>query len=150
LAVFVLDKRKKPPMPCSDGRARLPAERGRVVIRKRYSFTIRLKDQSSGRGDGCRTNFDRYAFAGGDCRRETSGGGGKTGGKTGGMARAEPLKGEHAGIRVAAGPCRLLKAGGTVAGHGKLLDRAGGDGYDPKPAPPPATEVPGCRRGVFL
>jgi hypothetical protein len=41
LAVFVLDKRKKPPMPCSEKRARLLLTRGRAVVHRRYPFTTR-------------------------------------------------------------------------------------------------------------
>lgn len=43
--VFVLDKRKKPLMPCSEKRARLLLERGRAVIHRLHPFTIRLKDR---------------------------------------------------------------------------------------------------------
>ena len=43
--VFVLDKHKKPLMPCSEKRARLLLERGRAVIHKMAPFTIRLKDR---------------------------------------------------------------------------------------------------------
>lgn len=43
--VFVLDKRKKPLMPCSEKRARLLLERGRAVVHRLYPFTIRLKDR---------------------------------------------------------------------------------------------------------
>lgn len=44
--VFVLDKHKKPLMPCSEKRARLLLERGRAVIHKKEPFTIRLKDRT--------------------------------------------------------------------------------------------------------
>ena len=43
--VFVLDKHKKPLMPCSEKRARLLLERGRAVVHKMAPFTIRLKDR---------------------------------------------------------------------------------------------------------
>ena len=43
--VFVLDKHKKPLMPCSEKRARLLLERSRAVIHKMAPFTIRLKDR---------------------------------------------------------------------------------------------------------
>lgn len=46
--VFVLDKHKKPLMPCSEKRARLLLERGRAVIHKMAPFTIRLKDRTVG------------------------------------------------------------------------------------------------------
>ena len=42
---FVLDKRKKPLMPCSEKRARLLLERGRAPIHKMRPFTIRLVDR---------------------------------------------------------------------------------------------------------
>jgi RRXRR protein len=44
LAVFVLDKRKKPPIPYRQKRARLLLARGRVVVQPRHPMTIRLKD----------------------------------------------------------------------------------------------------------
>lgn len=43
--VFVLDKRKKPLMPCTEKRARLLLERGRAVVHRMIPFTIRLKDR---------------------------------------------------------------------------------------------------------
>jgi len=46
LSVFVLDRRKKPLMPCSEKRARLPLERGRARVARRYPFTIRLIDRT--------------------------------------------------------------------------------------------------------
>jgi len=46
LSVFVLDRRKKPLMPCSEKRARLLLERGRARIARRYPFTIRLIDRT--------------------------------------------------------------------------------------------------------
>lgn len=46
MAVLVLDKRKRPLMPCSEKRARLLLERGRAVVHKMRPFTIRLKDRT--------------------------------------------------------------------------------------------------------
>jgi len=46
MAVLVLDKRKKPLMPCSEKRARLLLERGRAVVHRMRPFTIRLKDRT--------------------------------------------------------------------------------------------------------
>src|SRR5437773_9713893 len=43
--VFVLDKRGKPLMPCSEKRARLLLVRRRAVVHRRFPFTIRLKDR---------------------------------------------------------------------------------------------------------
>lgn len=48
MAIFVLDKKKQPLMPCSEKRARLLLQRGRAVVHKRYPFTIRLKDRVGG------------------------------------------------------------------------------------------------------
>ena len=48
MAVFVLSKRKKPLMPCSEKRARQMLERGRAVVHKLHPFTIRLRDRSKG------------------------------------------------------------------------------------------------------
>lgn len=44
--VFVLDKHKKPLMPCSEKRARLLLQRKRAVIHRMAPFTIRLKDRT--------------------------------------------------------------------------------------------------------
>jgi hypothetical protein len=48
LAVFVLDKHQKPPMPCTEKRARPLLERRRAVVHKIDPFTIRLKDRVGG------------------------------------------------------------------------------------------------------
>ena len=45
MAVFVLDKNKKPLMHCSEKRARLLLDRRRAVVHKRFPFVIRLKDR---------------------------------------------------------------------------------------------------------
>ena len=45
MAVFVLDNRKKPLMPCSEKRARLLLERGRARVHRMVPFTIRLVDR---------------------------------------------------------------------------------------------------------
>ncbi len=45
MAVFVLDKRKKPLMPCSEKRARLMLKRGRARVHRMVPFTIRLVDR---------------------------------------------------------------------------------------------------------
>ena len=46
MAVFVLDKRKKPLMPCTEKRARLLLARGRARVHKLIPFTIRLTDRT--------------------------------------------------------------------------------------------------------
>ncbi|QUV85921.1 RNA-guided endonuclease IscB [Chloracidobacterium aggregatum] len=46
MAVFVLDKRKRPLMPCSEKRARLLLERGRARVHRLVPFTIRLVDRT--------------------------------------------------------------------------------------------------------
>ena len=48
MAVFVIDKHKKPLMPCSEKRARQLLERRRAVVHRLYPFTIRLKDRIGG------------------------------------------------------------------------------------------------------
>jgi 5-methylcytosine-specific restriction endonuclease McrA len=58
MAVFVLDKRKRPLMPCSEKRARLLLNRGRAVVVKLYPFTIRLKDRISGETQPIRVKLD--------------------------------------------------------------------------------------------
>jgi 5-methylcytosine-specific restriction endonuclease McrA len=45
MGVFVLDRRKRPLMPCSEKRARLLLARGRAVVHRLAPFTIRLKDR---------------------------------------------------------------------------------------------------------
>lgn len=46
MSVFVVDKRKRPLMPCSEKRARLLLARGRARVHRRYPFTIRLIDRT--------------------------------------------------------------------------------------------------------
>ena len=46
MAVFVLDKRKRPLMPCSEKRARLLLKRGRARVHRLVPFTIRLIDRT--------------------------------------------------------------------------------------------------------
>lgn len=43
--VFVLDRKQRPLMPCTEKRARLLLERRRAVVHRLYPFTIRLKDR---------------------------------------------------------------------------------------------------------
>jgi 5-methylcytosine-specific restriction endonuclease McrA len=57
-SVFVLDKHKRPLMPCSSKRARLLLERGRAVVHKRYPFTIRLKNRVGGDTQPLRLKID--------------------------------------------------------------------------------------------
>jgi 5-methylcytosine-specific restriction endonuclease McrA len=58
LAVLVLDKRKRPLMPCSEKRARLLLERGRAIAVRCYPFTIRLKDRVGGETQPVRIKLD--------------------------------------------------------------------------------------------
>ncbi|HBQ05680.1 MAG TPA: HNH endonuclease, partial [Halomonas sp.] len=58
MAVFVLDKKKQPLMPCSEKRARLLLARGRAVVHKRYPFTIRLKNRVGGEAQPLRLGID--------------------------------------------------------------------------------------------
>src|SRR5438128_8152530 len=58
MAVFVLDKRKTPLMPCSERRARLLLERGKAVVHRRYPFTIRLKERVGGAVQAVRLKVD--------------------------------------------------------------------------------------------
>ena len=48
MAVFVLDKKKQPLMPCSEKQARLRLDRSRAVVMRVHPFTIRLKDRVGG------------------------------------------------------------------------------------------------------
>lgn len=58
MAVFVLDKRKRPLMPCSEKRARLLLQRGRAVVARLVPFTIRLKDRLGGETQTLRIKLD--------------------------------------------------------------------------------------------
>jgi hypothetical protein len=44
--VFVLDRKKKPLMPCAEKRARQLLERGRARVHRMHPFTIRLVDRT--------------------------------------------------------------------------------------------------------
>jgi 5-methylcytosine-specific restriction endonuclease McrA len=46
LSVFVLDRHKKPLMPCSEKRARLLLAKGRARVHRMYPFAIRLVDRA--------------------------------------------------------------------------------------------------------
>ena len=58
MAVYVLDKRKRPLMPCSEKRARLLLKRGRAVVHRRVPFVIRLKDRVGGECQPLRLKLD--------------------------------------------------------------------------------------------
>jgi 5-methylcytosine-specific restriction endonuclease McrA len=58
MAVFVLDKKKQPLMPCSEKRARLLLQRGRAVVVRLHPFTIRLKDRLGGETQPLRLQLD--------------------------------------------------------------------------------------------
>ncbi|MBK1649147.1 RRXRR domain-containing protein, partial [Rhabdochromatium marinum] len=58
MAVFVLDKQKRPLMPCTEKRARLLLERGRAVVVRLAPFTIRLKDRIGGETQPLRLKLD--------------------------------------------------------------------------------------------
>lgn len=58
MAVFVLDKRKKPLMPCSEKRARLLLERRKAVVHKITPFTIRLRERVGGEVQPVRIKID--------------------------------------------------------------------------------------------
>ena len=58
MSVFVLDKRKRPVMPCSEQRAHTLLARGHAVVHRRYPFTIRLKDRIGGEVQRVRVKID--------------------------------------------------------------------------------------------
>ena len=58
VSVFVLDKRKKPLMPCSEKRARQLLEKCRAVVHRLFPFTIRLKDRVDGETQPVRIKVD--------------------------------------------------------------------------------------------
>lgn len=51
MAVFVLDRRKQPLMPCSEKRARLLLARGRARVHRQMPFTIRLIDRCTSQSE---------------------------------------------------------------------------------------------------
>lgn len=58
MAVFVLDKQKRPLMPCTEKRARLLLERGRAVVVRLAPFTLRLKARRGGATQPLRLKLD--------------------------------------------------------------------------------------------
>ena len=56
--VFVLGRRKKPLMPCTEKRARKMLEAKRAVVHRMYPFTIRLKDRVDGDTQPTRVKLD--------------------------------------------------------------------------------------------
>lgn len=48
MAVFVVNRRKKPLMPTSEKRAKQLLKKGRAVVINMYPFTIRLRDRLGG------------------------------------------------------------------------------------------------------
>jgi len=58
MSVFVLDKHKRPLMPCTEKRARLLLARGRAVVMRVYPFAIRLKDRIGGKTQPVRVKLD--------------------------------------------------------------------------------------------
>ena len=58
VSIFVLDKRKKPLMPCSEKRARQLLEKRRAVVHRLYPFTIRLKVRVGGTDQPVRIKID--------------------------------------------------------------------------------------------
>lgn len=58
MAVFVIDKRRRPLMPCSEKRARQMLTRRRAVVHKLQPFTIRLKDRIGGNVQIVRVKID--------------------------------------------------------------------------------------------
>ena len=58
VSVFVLDRKKKPLMPCSEKRARLLLTRGKAVVDRMYPFTIRLRQRVGGEVQPVRVKLD--------------------------------------------------------------------------------------------
>jgi hypothetical protein len=93
--IFVLDRRGRPVVLCTEKRARLLLERGRAVICRLYPFDIRLKNRSVAEStlQSCRLKLDpehrhhgRPRTLGQGCPGWTIDGGGRTlGGIPGGL-----------------------------------------------------------------
>ena len=58
MSVFVLDRKKRPLMPCSEKRARLLLTRGKAVVCRMYPFIIRLKERMGGEVQLLRVKLD--------------------------------------------------------------------------------------------
>ena len=58
MAVFVLDKRKRPLMPCAEKRARQLLDRGQAVVHTLRPFTIRLRDRVGGETQSVEIRLD--------------------------------------------------------------------------------------------
>ena len=96
LAVFVLDKHKKPLMPCSEKRARLLLEGKKAVVHRMAPFTIRLKDRVGGETQPVRIKIDPGSKTTGIVvvREEE-----KDGGKTAHILHASEIRHRGAQIR---------------------------------------------------
>jgi len=69
MAVFVLDRRKKPLMPCPEKRARLLLERQKAVVHKIAPFTPRLRKRVGGEGQPVRIKLGPLHWSGKKCLR---------------------------------------------------------------------------------
>jgi hypothetical protein len=128
LSAFVLDRRKRPVMPCCENKARLLVERGRAPMDRRYPVTIRFKDRVE--------EADRTRFPSHSCMRTKSVRGLETG------ERAGVPTGKKAGTHVG----RVAVRGGGCFNYCKLFDRAGGHCYARQPALAPRPEERGFQR----
>jgi hypothetical protein len=142
LAVFVFDKRKKPLMPCSEKRARLPLTLGRAGMHRRHPITIRLKDRVGADVQPIGVKID-------------------PGSKTTGVVVITEEDGNkpakvlglfepaHVGRTVvrAEGSCSVGRADGINAQCCKHRHRADRYGYAWRAALPPPAEARGLQRG---
>jgi len=151
MAVFVLDKRKKPLMPCSEKRARLLLERGRARVHRLVPFTIRgswigrwsgrccnpcasiLQIKATGRGAYQRTRLNKHGFPRGYLTRLKR----HFGFQTGDMAKACVPSGKNAGVHIgrvavrASGSFNIQTPQGIIQGisHSYCRLLQSGDGY---------------------
>jgi hypothetical protein len=132
LSVSVLDKRKRPLMPCSENAldAACVGEVGTLVGWQVPSTAIKPTE----RGEYWRTNLDRHESSRGYYTRAKR----VCGFQTSDMVRAEVPNGARKGARVGrvavriAGSFGVGNAAGINAKHGKLLHRADGYSYAPR------------------
>jgi hypothetical protein len=119
LPALVLDKRRRPPLPCCQKRAWLLLTPGRPVVPPRHPFAIRLTDRVEGDVWPVRVKI-------GDMEATI-----------------------HAGRLAVrgSGSFKVGNAGAINATCCKLLDRADGCGYAWRPALPPPAEAGAVRRG---
>jgi hypothetical protein len=138
MAVFVLDRRKKPPMPCSKKRARLLLERGRARVHRLDISKAHALDaacvgevhvvanwrvptlviKATGRGSYQRTRLNAFEFSRGYLARSKS----AFKFQTGDLVRAVVAKGKKAGTYIGRVAIRASGSFNIQAATGLMKD----------------------------